>query len=456
MRRLVIVAAVLLVALFVSACATQTGMEGPQGPAGPAGPPGPQGPVGPPGEPGPMGPSGPAGVDARPATYVGSTACAQCHEEYAAAHAQTGHAFILNRVEGGQPPEYPNSEVELPEGYAWEDIAYVVGGFARKAVFLDQQGNIITGTTQYNLGNTRLGVDAGFVEYHAGDSAAYTCAGCHTTGYVPSGNQHDLPGLAGTWAEDGVGCEACHGPGSNHVNDPYLAHMEINRDSEQCGTCHTFGSKTAVEVVEGFFHGYQQYDELFLSKKRVMDCVDCHNPHQTTTEGRAISIRTVCETCHQDKADYQKITERRHAPCVDCHMPRADINAVGSQDYHAADTRTHLMSINPRAAEQFREEDGTVLANAYLTIDFACKGCHGEEGMATAYPDELLIETAIGYHDRDLAGSLNRRRTSNEGSAPAEGETPADEEAAADEAGNATGAEEPTPEPAGDGSGNGN
>lgn len=469
MRRLLVLAAILLVAFVLISCAAQSGVPGPQGPAGPAGVPGPQGAVGPAGDPGPMGPAGPAGLDARPATYVGSETCEQCHEDLYASHAQTGHAFILNKVVDAQPPTYPNSEVELPEGYDWEDISYVVGGFAWKAIFLDQQGNIITGTTQFNLENDNLDTDAGFVDYHAGDSTAYTCGGCHTTGYVPEGNQDGLPGLIGTWAEDGVGCEACHGPGSNHANDPYLARMVVERDSETCGACHTYGSATVLEAADGFIHNYQQYDELFLSKKRVMDCADCHNPHQTTREGRGISIRTSCETCHLESADYQKITDRRHAACVDCHMPYATKSAVGDVELFAADVRTHMMSINPRSMEQFDEDDGVTFANAYLTIDFACKGCHNPEGRASERSDEELIEAATGYHDRDLAGSLNRRRGGSaqeeapaaEEEAPAEEATPAEEgEAPADEAGSdETGdesSEETDSEPAGDESGGGN
>lgn len=466
MKRSVVLAAVLLSALLLTSCATQTGAVGPQGPAGPAGVPGPQGATGPAGEPGPMGPAGPAGLDARPAAYVGSETCQKCHEELHAAHAQTGHAFILNRVVDGQPPVYPDSEVELPEGYAWENISYVVGGYGWKALFLDLQGNIITGTTQFNLENKRLDTDAGFVEAHVGDSTAYTCGACHTTGYIPEGNQDGLPGLVGAWAEAGVGCEACHGPGSNHANDPYLARMLVNRDSETCGACHSFGSKTVLEAADGFIHNYQQYDELFLSKKRIMNCVDCHEPHQGTRTGKGLSIKTECETCHLESTDYQKITDRRHAACVDCHMPYASLSAVGNVDLYMADVRTHLMSINPRATEQFDEKDGTTFANPYLTLEFACKGCHNEDGRGGELPDEQLVEVATGYHDRDSAGSLNRRRGGNAAAeeapaaeeSPAVEETPAAEEAPTEEAPveEATPAAEATSEPAESDSGGGN
>jgi hypothetical protein len=385
-----------------------------------------------------MGATGPAGLDYRPAGYVGSDACAECHEELAELHSRTGHALILNKVVDGQPPEYPNSTVsEPPEGYTWDDILYVVGGFAWKAVFIDQSGQIITSTdevaTQFNLANRTLRTDDEWVAFHAGETQDYTCGECHTTGYRPEGHQNDVPGLIGTWAEDGVGCEACHGPGSNHVNDPYAVAMEINRDSEACATCHHLGDMTQIETTEaGFIHSYQQYEELFLSTKRVMNCVDCHNPHAgtRTQEGRGLAIKTECETCHFAQEEYQRINDRRHADCVDCHMPYWSLNAVSDPARYSADVRTHLMAINPLATEQI-DRDG--LLHPYLTVDAACKSCHNADGRGGELPDERLIEVATGYHDRDLAGSENRRRGNADAEATPTEEAPA-EEAPAEEA----------------------
>lgn len=67
------------------------------------------------------------------------------------------------------------------------------------------------------------------------------CAGCHATGVNPGKK---------TFQEPGIGCEACHGPGSNHVRAihgfeiatiinplrlPALAATQI------CGSFHTKG-----------------------------------------------------------------------------------------------------------------------------------------------------------------------------------------------------------------------
>jgi hypothetical protein len=133
---------------------------------------------------------------------------------------QSGYPGKLNKVENGQPPAYPFTEV--PEGYTWDDITYVIGGYYWKARFISTDGYIITepeGTdpfgTQYNFANPVVGNEAHWVPYHQGEMKAYTCGTCHTTGYSndPYTHQDDLPGLIRTWSEPGVQCEACHGPG---------------------------------------------------------------------------------------------------------------------------------------------------------------------------------------------------------------------------------------------------
>ena len=128
-KYILVFVALLVIMAGLAACA---GAEGPEGPSGPAGPPGPEGPMGPRGE---EGPAGPAGAPAEPvaggvgADYVGSQTCAGCHAETAEVFFQSGHAYKLNPVVDGQPPEYPFTEIsELPEGWTWDDVAYVIGG----------------------------------------------------------------------------------------------------------------------------------------------------------------------------------------------------------------------------------------------------------------------------------------------------------------------------------------
>jgi hypothetical protein len=330
---------------------------------------------------------------------------------------QGGHAYKLNPVVDGQPPEYPFTEVsELPEGYTWDDISYVIGGYNWKARFIDQEGYIITdapgesGNTEYvnqwNFANPIVGTEAGWAKYHAGEEdKPYNCGACHTTGYSQEGNQDGLPGLVGTWAEPGIRCEECHGPGSQHASNPQGVQMTIDRDGELCGQCHIRGAIEEVNASGGFVRHHEQYEELFQSKHITIDCVICHDPHEGVIQLRqaqeadptVMTTRTQCENCHFKQAQFQD--SQIHpgvAECIDCHMPRVTKSAVGNADIFTGDIRTHLMAIDPNQIGQFTEDGSAALSQ--LGLDFACRSCHSDGGMATAKSDQELIDKATEYH----------------------------------------------------------
>lgn len=419
-RNVYLIALSLLAIILLVACAEPEGPLGPPGPAGPAGPEGPQGPPGEEGPAGPVGAAGPAGEDATSgADYVSSAVCAGCHSEINDIFMKSGHAWKLNPVVDGQPPDYPFSELpELPEGYTWDDILYVIGGYNWKARFVDKEGYIITdipgqsGNTgylnQYNFANPNVGEDAGWVTYHSGEEdLPYNCGSCHTTHYLPFGNQDDIPGLEGTWAEPGVKCEECHGPGGQHVSNPQAVDMKIDREAEQCGQCHRRGEIEAVDASGGFVRHHEQYEELFQGKHVVIDCVICHDPHNGVIQLRKAqegdptvnTTRTQCENCHFEQARFQK--NEFHVSigmaCIECHMPFMIKSAWGNPEKYTGDIRTHLMAIDPYQIEQFNE-DGT-LALSQIGLNFACRHCHGA-GFGTEKTDEELTEGAVGYHDR--------------------------------------------------------
>jgi hypothetical protein len=61
------------------------------------------------------------------------------------------------------------------------------------------------------------------------------CLRCHVTGLGHPGGMpgHPAKGMAA------VGCEACHGPGGDHVTSPNADYGALPRDASACVACHT-------------------------------------------------------------------------------------------------------------------------------------------------------------------------------------------------------------------------
>jgi hypothetical protein len=402
--------ACLFLAGLLAACAGGAATEGAEGPPGPTGPTGPQGPAGAPGIPGPPGP-------VAASEYVGDQVCAGCHPDLYATYSKSGHTWIHNEVVEGKPPAYPFTKpAQLPKGYTWADILYTIGGYNWKTLFIDQQGYIITdkpdssGDTEYlnqwNFKNSRVGKESAWVQFHPGEAKLlFTCGTCHTTGYSASGNQDGLPGLVGTWAQDGVRCEACHGPGSLHASSPAIVGMKIDRASSLCGECHFEADLETVEPVDPATLAHPVSATLYRGKHMILDCVICHDPHTGVIqqiEANLPPTRTQCAECHTQEARYQNNAAhtRINLSCTACHMPTIAKAAWGNPSNFVGDIHSHQVAIDPTRIDQL---DNTTNPATYLLaptgLNFACRQCH-VNGTSQARTDEELILAATGYHNR--------------------------------------------------------
>jgi hypothetical protein len=262
--------------------------------------------------------------------YVTSAVCANCHGNTVTEVEQSGHPYKINPVVAGVPPTYPfNSVPNPPVGFTWNDISYVIGGYGWKARFMDLDGYIlvdgVTGVNvQYNLPRDELGdgLPATWSGYHAGDTKP----------------------------------------------KPYT-----------CGTCHYRDTDHGILVSGGYGRHHEQYDELISSGHNALSAVDCHDPHVGVRYGNAQAggISITCESCHSDK------TVNQHAvpvDCVDRHMSRASKSSRALNTFQG-DLRTHILAINSDEVtkdDMWYDVDGTAFARPWVTLDFACYGCHTE------------------------------------------------------------------------------
>jgi hypothetical protein len=376
------------------------------------------------------------------ATYIGSAACQTCHANFSASISVHGHSFILNETQG-QPPVYA-SQAPLagvaapPPGLQWTDVDFVIGGYLKMANFVNHDGFLLTNPAanhplQYNLEFPANGTPAGYEALGPFGTATYdfACFRCHTTGPVPvtdngGRRQGNRLGVGGTWAENGVHCEACHGPGSRHVPDPQAGNIFFTGVTQVCIRCHAgFDNSTAqIEATpDGFMVGNQQASELAASPHTGFACTTCHDPHASTMFDPA-SIRNVCSNCHPDKDlalhEGKIFVEGNFVEplaCTSCHMPLASKYAnaataayTGGNAGKVADTRSHIFRINPNELDfhSFFSPSGSVVqtdssGQAALTIDFICLRCHNGRGSAFSLTVSSASEIAPGIHNTGTA-----------------------------------------------------
>lgn len=229
------------------------------------------------------------------------------------------------------------------------------------------------------------------------------CAECHSTNLqkkfnVKTASYHT------TFSEIDVSCEACHGPGSLHVDlaeghslfwdrkQGYglakLKSEDANTEIETCAQCHSRRRKVHPDFRPGesFFDHYatelaspityfcdgQIMDEVyvqgsFLQSKmyhKGIRCTDCHDPHTARTKQPGNQL---CTSCHAHPAGkYDGPAHHQHkvgtagAKCVECHMPE-----------------TTYMELDPRRDHSIRVPRPDL--SLQLGTPNACTRCHFDE-----------------------------------------------------------------------------
>jgi hypothetical protein len=360
------------------------------------------------------------------ATYLGSSICILCHgsisNDIVDAYLDSGHHFALKKIIAAAP-EYPSFAPGVPEPpatFQWNDILYAVGGYGWKAYYVNLNGFLLTNgiddiDAQYNLPSTFLKTSGQFVSYADNQTVPkpFDCGPCHTTGYSASGNQNNISGLVGTWKEDGVGCEACHGPGSNHATFPSSV-SPPDDPAQACVNCHVRDNKTVVESENGLILDQQQSDELLAGAKFYFECVSCHDPHASAHYNGSASGSGIIQECTNCHTNVSVGLGMQFLRCIDCHMPYA-VNSGAQISYQDTDennlivgnVRTHVFTINAAAqspAEMFSPDGKTLAVGSDgrakgLTLNFVCQSCHRTGGFAaTTYSFEQAKSLAPFVH----------------------------------------------------------
>ncbi|NUQ63263.1 MAG: tetratricopeptide repeat protein [Pirellulales bacterium] len=237
----------------------------------------------------------------------------------------------------------------------------------------------------------------------------YMCAECHSTNLQKGFNLADNT-YRTTWSEIDVSCEACHGPGSLHVELarsnslfwdrrhgyglPRLKGPDSHPEIETCAPCHSRrrivhpGHRPGKPYLDYYLHEiidgelyyadgqileedyeYGSFTQSLMYHKGVR-CTNCHDPHTARIKFEEpgsprvkYTDNKLCGQCHLP-TKYDTPTHHYHpdgskpgTKCVECHMPE-----------------TTYMVVDPRRDHSIRipRPDLTVS----LDIPNACNGCH--------------------------------------------------------------------------------
>lgn len=394
-------------------------------------------------------------------SYAGSGTCRGCHERFYALwstsyHGRAMQPFTPELAASLAPLEKPleiggrRYRLELgprggavveegPSGTRRYPIHHALGG---KNVFYFltplERGRLQTLPLAYDVRRKEWYDTAASAVRHFPDlhdekvhwrDPAYTfntsCHSCHVSqlasNYDPAKDAYRT-----TWAEPGINCETCHGPGAEHARlcadsppdrppeDPRIISMKSltpRRRDDLCLACHVKVNLLTPSFAPGerFFDHFdvialespdfhpdgRDLGENFTTtwwmspcrKSEAFECIHCH-----TSSGR-YRFRTgdpnrSCLPCHEERVR-QVEAHSRHAAgtpggrCTDCHMPMTEFARMRRSDHS-------MRPPAPAAAAAFGSPD-------------ACVICHADRDAAWA--DRIVRE----WHLQDYQAPVLRR-----------------------------------------------
>jgi predicted CXXCH cytochrome family protein len=370
----------------------------------------------------------------RSAHYVGSASCQKCHAAIYERWKKTPMANVVRDPREHPDAIIPNLSTNNIARFTVDDVALVYGSKWKQRYFTKIGDDYYPLPVQWDVGTKE------WLKYHVPDKGADwwaafypsdnmqrptgpTCDGCHSVNYDIHTKQV---------TEWNVGCERCHGPGSEHVAHPTRtnilnpAEMDDLASDDICIQCHSQG-RPRMGLIEGKaydwpvgYHAglrladYWKLDSPTLGqtdflgfpdgtahKNRMqgndfvqsvmyrhgVTCATCHDVHGTENYAQLRKpLDKICLDCHgpdtPDGPHAATLEEHTHhkdgstgSQCVACHMPRIESEGVPGS-FVSAHT---FKFITPAATDKYK-------------IPNPCTSCHADKPTAWA-TSQLLTWT---------------------------------------------------------------
>jgi cysteine-rich repeat protein len=324
--------------------------------------------------------------------YAGSDTCGDCHQTQYQAWSESLHARMMIAPGDAQAAGFalpaadslPATNVSVE---SWADVLFVTGQKWRTH-YVDREGRLQGVRWNYD--------EAAWSRADNGELQPYDCGACHTTGfdadasYVDDGGEV-IPGIAGSWIEYNIGCEACHGPGAEHVAGPTPENINrivldwtstgegmrtpVIHSAEVCGNCH--------------YREPHRYDSLDSQRRNQTQFNDWSvSAHASSLQ--ATAVNTYCAKCHSpgnavyDAAEHNFTNfdpqEGTQTACISCHDPHGTSHERWSQLAWPGGGQQDPRDYQARLA-RYRGTDFNAQSDDYEAFDNGasnslCTDCH--------------------------------------------------------------------------------
>lgn len=373
------------------------------------------------------------------AHYVGSQSCQSCHADIYARWKKTPMANVVRDPHEHPDAILPDLKTNNVAKFTVDQVALVYGSIWKQRYLTKVGDDYYPLPAQWDIGNKK------WMKYHVADTGADwwtafypsdnmqrptgpTCDGCHSVNY-------DIH--AKTLTEWNVGCERCHGPGSEHVTHPTRTNimnpsqMDSFASNDTCIQCHSQGQpKTKVidgkaydwpvgydvskklsdywtledislgqtdflHFADGTAHKNRMQGNDFIQSvmyEKGVTCASCHDVHGT---GNYAQLRKpgdqICLDCHAANSangpHVASLEEHTHhkagstgSSCIACHMPK-----IQTQGVPGAFVRSHTFKfIAPAMTDKYK-------------IPNACTSCHKDKSTDWATNEMLKWNTISGW-----------------------------------------------------------
>ncbi len=350
--------------------------------------------------------------------YYGAKVCGECHSDLRSDQREAHHALTLQEVdeetvfpafdqgEDARMIQFPGSNT--PRALKLEDVAFIIGSGrnVQRFVYAVAEDEYQVLPVEWNVGEQKW---QPFQLAEAWPDPTYdwtqNCAYCHTTGLNIESSK---------WEEEGVQCEACHGPGSLHVDTvddvgsrPTPEELQqirdaiyVNPDAQVCGQCHSRGMD--ADGVHPYPTQYLPGGDLFAAFTLVSGADPVHwwttghamqpnmqfNEWSTSSHSQALAnlkdsdlAAPECLRCHS--ADYA-FTERQIALTEegDREGDPPSLPTLESAQYGVTCSSCH----NPHNVES---GEYLIAEDSYST----CISCHNSQDLpAVHHPNQEMFE----------------------------------------------------------------